>query len=431
VPILTLRPLDGGAPPPPPAEPSLPTLSVQLGRQSGWQLGVAGRSELDTTTQLGPVTTWVDITPRVRTLNIRRGRQHELNRVEAGTASVLLLNQDGAFNPLNTLSPYYPDIRPMVPIRAQATWSTITYDLFNGFAEAWPSTWSGAPVQGDDNAELRVVDGFKVLNLAQVTLDRSAETTTARINAVLDAISWPASLRSIDTSDSTVQAVASDVNALSHIQEVAASEGGLFFIAADGTASFFGRFHVTLLNETDDTWGDAEGEKHYASVTTSYDDTNLWNEVIVTAPTLADQVAEDLASQGLYGGPATSPRTLSVSTLLTSTTEMLDRANFLLGAYSEPHFRIESLAVDNGSLDDSQWPRLLNKDIHDRILVRKRPVGDTIQQPSFIEGIDWNIGPGRWQLTWNLSSTALQQGQWQLGVAGRSELGITTSLVSV
>jgi len=424
--IVFPKPLDGGAGPPPPAPPSLPTLSVQIGRQSGWRLG---DELLGTGTILGAVTTWIDI-PRVRSLNIRRGRQHELNRVEAGTVSVRFLDQDGALRPLNTVGPYYPDIRPMIPIRVQATWSTITYDLFNGFAEAWPSTWTGAPVQGDDNVDLRAVDAFKVLNLAQLSLDRGDETTTARINAVLDALSWPSSLRNIDTSDSLVQAVAADVNALSHIQEVAASEGGLFFIANDGTATFFERFHTTLLDELDDTWGDADGEKHYASVATSYDDSNLWNEVIVTAPGLTDQVVEDAVSQGLYGGPATSPRTLSVSTLLTSTTEMLDRAMFLLGAYSEPHFRIESMAVENASLNNDQWERLLLHDLHARVVVRKRPVGDVIEQPSFIEGISWDIGPGRWQLIWNLSSTALQQGQWQLGVVGKSELGVTTSLVS-
>ena len=184
-----------------------------------------------------------------------------------------------------------------------------------------------------------------------------------------------------------------------------------------------------------DPWGEGPtsggGEKHYATVTTSFDDQNLWNEVVVTSPDLTDQVVEDETSQGLYGGPATAPRTLSVSTLLTSEAEMLDRANFLLGAYSEPHFRITSLAVENASLDNSQWERLLLHDLHARVLVRKRPVGDVIEQPSFIEGINWDIGPGTWRLVWNLSSTALQQGQWELGTVGLSELGVTTSLVSV
>jgi hypothetical protein len=393
-------------------------------------LGDTEKSILGTTTILG-YASFDDITSKVRSLNIRRGRQHELNRVEAGTVSVRLLNQDGIFNPTNTGSQYWPDIRPMIPMKVQATWSTITYDLFNGFVESWPASWSGAPVQGDDNVDMHAVDAFKVLNLAQVTLDREIETTTARINGVLDALGWPSTLRNIDVSESTVQAVDSDVNALSHIQEVVASEGGLFFIAADGRATFFERIHTTLLSETDDTWGDAEGEKHYASINTSFDDSNLWNEVIVTASGLTDQVIEDDASQGLYGGPATSPRTLSVSTLLTSEAEMLDRATFLLGAYSEPHFRIESMAVENASLNNDQWERLLLHDLHARVLVRKRPVGDVIEQPSFIEGIEWDISSGRWLLTWRLSSTALQQGQWQLGVVGKSELGVTTSLVSI
>lgn len=56
--------------------------------------------------------------------------------------------------------------------------------------------------------------------------------------------------------------------------------------------------------------------------------------------------------------------------------------------------------------------------------------GFTIEQPSYIEGISWEITPGRWVLTWNLSSTLPQVGQWELGTVGLSELGVTTSLVN-
>jgi hypothetical protein len=307
-----------------------------------------------------------------------------------------------------------------------------TYDLFTGFAEAWPASWEGAHRQGMDVVRVNLADSMKVLNLATVTIDRGQELSGARITALLDAINWPADLRSIDTGQSPVQAVTLDNDGvLSHIQDVAASESGQFFIATDGTATFFDRFHTTLLDDTNDVWGDGTGEKHYASVTPSYDDQTLWNRVIVAAPSFADQVAEDVTSQGFFSGPVGArPRTLSVGTLLTSTAEMLDRAEFLVSKYAYPELRLAAMNIDNASLDDTQWPRILMKDLHDRILVRKRPEGDVLEQPSFIEGIQIDNDAGHWRITWNLSSTALQQGQWELGTAGKSELGVTTTIVS-
>jgi hypothetical protein len=320
----------------------------------------------------------------------------------------------------------------MAPIKIQATFSAVTYDLFTGFVESWVPSWDGAHRQGTDLVRFQAADAMKVLNLATVTTTRGVETTGARIEALLTAINWPADLMDIDTGQSSVQAVTLiDDNVLSHIQEVAASESGQLFVATDGVVTFFDRFHTTLLDETNDVWGDDATEKHYASVTPSYDDQTLWNRVIVTAPSFADQVAEDLASQGQFGGPmGTRPRTLPIGTQLTSTADMLERAEFLISKYAFPEQRLGALNIDNGSLDDAQWPRILNKDLHDRILVRKRPAGDVISQPSFIEGIQIANDAGRWRITWNLSSTALQQGQWQLGVAGKSELGLTTSVVS-
>ena len=411
---------------------TLPTLSVAIGRiDDSWLLGVAGSSELGVTTVLGTNYTYDDITSKVLSLSIRRGRQHELDRVETGTANITLLNQDGAFNPTNTSGAYYPNIRPMIPVRIQATYSAVTYDLFNGFAEQWPASWSGAAIQGDDRVQLHAVDASKVLNLARVTITRPQELSGARIEALLDAVSWPAALRNIDLGEAQVQAVTlEETSILSHIQDVAASEGGVFFIARDGKATFYDRFHSIPWDEQD-TWGDGPSEKHYASITTSYDESNLWNEVVVIAPSFADQTASDLLSQAVYGGPATAPRSLVVSTLLTSTTLMLERATALVAKYSEPEFRITSVTLDNVSLDDTQWPRILPKEIHDRILAKKQPVGDLISQHSFIEGIHYEIRPGQWRITLPLSSTSQQLGEWELGTVGKSELGVTTTLVRI
>lgn len=410
----------------------LPTITVKFGFPIGWQLGVVGSSELGVSTFLASMADQ-DISAPVRGFTIDRGRQHELDRVETGRATVRLANRDGVFTGENTSSPYYPFFRPMAPLLIQATYSAVTYDLFNGFIEGTPQTWTRGPA-GDAEVTVRAVDAFKVLNLAEVTITRGVEGAGARIDALLDAIGWPTALRAIDAGDSDVQAVTLEGDSiLSHIQEVAASEGGVLFISSGGVVTFLGRLHSTLLDEVNDVWGDVIGENPYEDLTTDNDDEHLWNEITVQAPGFADQVAADLESQGLFSGPfgVTAPRSKTIPTLLTTTGEMLERAEFILSRYSMPKQRVTSMTLDTRA-DAASVPRMLMRDIHDRIAARKRPSsGGLIDQPSIVEGIHWEFAASRYlRTTWALSSTAYQQGQWILGDPVYSLLGETTSLVS-
>lgn len=89
--------------------------------------------------------TWTDISAFViGSINISRGRQHELGRIETGTASLTLTSTDDRFNPENTSGPYSPDVKPLVPIRIRATDpnDATVYDLFRGYVRKWPQTWT-------------------------------------------------------------------------------------------------------------------------------------------------------------------------------------------------------------------------------------------------------------------------------------------------
>jgi hypothetical protein len=173
---------------------SLSTLMVQmdsgnLTASGGFILDDSTFGKLDTAFLGAGEPSWdFDITPYVRGLSTHRGTSNELQRVEAGTGSILLDNRDGRFTPTNTLSPYYPNIVPMRRFRILATWNAVTYPVFSGYAESWPVTF---PQVVDQVVEVQLVDGFTILARAAVSGSFSAQTSGQRVTAILDAIEWP------------------------------------------------------------------------------------------------------------------------------------------------------------------------------------------------------------------------------------------------
>ncbi len=129
---------------------------------------------------INPLTTptggqWVDISSYVRSLDIKRGRQHELSRTEPGTIGVTLVNTDRRFDPAHTSGPYYGQLLPMTRIRIKAVHASITYELAQGFVDDWGQTWPGRPIKNAGDAEVVVkgVDAFKIFALYQLATYRS------------------------------------------------------------------------------------------------------------------------------------------------------------------------------------------------------------------------------------------------------------------
>ena len=107
--------------------------------------------------------TWVDVTTYVLAVQIARGRQYELDRIEAGTCDLEIEDDDRRFDPSNTASPYYPNVKPMVPVRVTVTHNATNYRRFYGFVEAWPQQWSGGGDPASTIFSIRAVDMFKLL----------------------------------------------------------------------------------------------------------------------------------------------------------------------------------------------------------------------------------------------------------------------------
>lgn len=108
---------------------------------------------------------WTDVSRYAPSFKTGRGRQHELGRFEAGTASLLLDNRDGRFSPFNTASPYYPNVVPYVQLRIRAIWAGQIWPVFRGHIEAWPVRWLSA---SDSEVPVAAVDLTKTLNLKKV-----------------------------------------------------------------------------------------------------------------------------------------------------------------------------------------------------------------------------------------------------------------------
>ena len=100
---------------------SLPTLSVQI---------AFNPTNVQSLTQ-----TWTDVTPYVRDFTTRLGRQHFLDRVEAGTLNMTVNERTGFFLNGSVNGTGYV-IQPRLPIKVTATWSGTTYPVFYGLIDS-------------------------------------------------------------------------------------------------------------------------------------------------------------------------------------------------------------------------------------------------------------------------------------------------------
>lgn len=362
-------------------------------------LGSATKGILGTN-RLGSGTLPVEITDLVTRVAIRRGRNRITSKFEFGTADVVLYDQNGDWNPMNPNGAYYPNLVPLRQIIIYATYQGVDYFLFSGFINKYDTGFR----QGNEDLStvtLRCVDAFKLLagSVISTVSGSGVQLSGARVNAILDAIEWPISLRDIDAGDSTLQAdPGGSRNTLEALQTVENSEFGGIFLDAEGKINFVSRNNLITIPATSlYDFSDTGVDISYTNAVVAFDDTTLINDVTVTRSGGTAQNAYDQASIDKYFLHSGTRSGILVQT----DTEALNQARGILATRKDPEVRIDSIQLN---LYDDVNPNkpLAGVDIEilDGVTVTKTmPGSSSVTQPSLVNAIHHDITKSSWMTT--------------------------------
>jgi hypothetical protein len=385
---------------------TVPTYQVLVGFQTTtgfgtpFQLDDAFYGVLDTAGRgtLGGLQ-YADLTSIVLSVNIRRGRNRQLDQFNAGTAQVVFNNNSRILDPLNTASIYYPFVLPRTPIIIYANGTPI----YTGFVEDWNLDYQNA---NQGRMVARCVDAFGTLANQQLNaFTPSAETSGVRVNTVLDRpeINYQGS-RSIGTGTSTLgaYAVSQDTNVLNYLQQVNTSEQGYLFTAADGTLTFKGRSSV--LNPVSGASFTTDGTGiSYMSLVNQYGSELIYNYIVTQSPAGSAQTNSDSTSIALY-----QAQNYNLLNLLNSTTtEVNGLGAYLLGKYRNPVLRFTGVSCELAALTAAQWSIIFAIDLTSIITVQKdfstgTPASES--QTLIVSGIEHRIVPGSHNINFTMES---------------------------
>jgi hypothetical protein len=326
--------------------------------------------------------------------SVIRGRSDDLGQLMAGTAEVVLRDQSGTYNPVNTGSALSPNVKPMRPIRVQATYDGTTYGLFYGFILSIESRANpNHPITTFSCADL-----FSWLAMRYPTISATGSTTTgAAIKAVLDEISWPTSLQSLDTGD-TIPDFSADgtVSSLQLIHNLMDAEMGTFYVDGSGIATFDERFSRWATAASSSTITGADNTLMGWDSTNSVD--TIFNATTVTRTGGSAQSDSDSDSISTFG--RRDMAALETAYLATDA-EALSRARLRVKQYKDP----KTPAVATLRSASSTTADMLARELNQRVTITET-FGGTAAKQYWIEQInhmsdvaDQNQHQTRWLLS--------------------------------
>lgn len=356
--------------------------------------GVLGTGTLAATTTPEPT---VDLTPDVYSISIKRGRNIMRDTYESGTCTVRVLDPLSYFNPQNAASPYFGFLTPLRKLRVSATVNSVGYFLFSGYTTEYKYTYP----QGQETGYVDIIctDAFRLMQQASLTTVASAtagQDTGTRIGKILDQVSWPSSMRTIDTGDTLCQVdPGTSRTSLDALKNAEFSEQGAFYIDSEGTANFLSRTNVIKkYGETPIEFDQTTGIP-YTNLVFAFDDKLIINSAGMTIVGGTQQVSENAASIAKYFS-----HQLNESNLVAQTNaDALNIAKIYVATRAETTIRIDAMTVD--LLDpDVPTATMLALDYFSNLKITNvQPDGSTIVKTLQAQGLDWNITPNSMKVT--------------------------------
>lgn len=360
-----------------------------------------------------------DVSEFCQDIRITRGRPDQLQQFNAGTCTINLNNNDRRFDPINEDSPYWNPTtnKSGVTPRRKVTVLSDGVPLFTGRITDVDVDYSPTPSGYSydlSSVSITAADDFVLLanTYTESEITPSAELSGARVTSILDLgeVDYPAVTRNIATGTAGLGggatfAISANTNVLTYLQNVATSEQGYFYVAANGYLTFTDRIASTF-GVPEAYFSDDGTALPYSALQVIYGQEFLYNKIIAQRLGGTEQIADDVESQDEYGISALSLNNL----LLESDTDALELAEDLLGKYKQPQYRFDRMRTNFNPLNSTDRATLLALEISDVVnITRSYNTGSpaSVSLDYSIEAITHVINPNRHDVEFGLSYVVL------------------------
>jgi hypothetical protein len=383
---------------------TLPVVNAVINFSTGpsfAQAMILGSGILDTNVLADSASVIVDVSNVVDSIQTIRGRNAQADQFQTGTLSLRIVDQNGDFNPQNPSGPYYNLLTPMRKVQITATYGAVTYPIFSGFITSYTTT---TPKNANDvvYTTIQAVDAFRLAQNAQISTvagTSAGQLSGARINALLDAIDWPASMRDVDAGLTTMQADPGTARtSLASMQTVETSEYGALYVDAAGSFVFQDR-NVTAgsTGATSTVFNDNGSDISYFNAVWRLDDTLVYNSASITRTGGTAQVAINQPSIDKYFVHSYNQQNL----LMQTDAVALDYAQAYVASRAETSIRCDAIQLDLYT-DNYNLGIIaaLDLDYFDPVTITtNQPGGSTLTKTLQVFGVAQSITPNSWKTT--------------------------------